>query len=229
MKNICRLLIALFFLSATFVLSAQESPFSFGVKAGFNISNTSFEVDEFHGYKKKEPKPGFNVGITAGYAFTKAFSVQSGVSYTTKGVKAKGFTQWIPTGQEYWEHRFNMGYLQLPLMAQYTLRITDDFNFFFQAGPYIAYGISGKTTSKYRFYDLNDKPNEKEKTDVFDDDGLKRFDWGLTAGLGTELNRIFIVFNYELGLVDISGNKSLLPNNPAFKHRNTSLSFGYRF
>lgn len=208
---------------------AQDSPFSFGVKVGFNISNTSFEVDEFYGYKKKEPKPGFNVGITTGYAFSKAFSLQSGLSYTTKGVKAKGFTQWIPVGEEYWEHRFTMNYLQIPLMPQYTLHTTDGFNFFFQAGPYIAYGVGGKVTSKYRFYNLNDKPDEKEDTDVFGNDKLKRFDWGLTGGLGAELNRIFVVFNYELGLADIAGKESILPNNPAFKHRNASLSFGYRF
>lgn len=229
MKNSYRPIVLITLLTVSIALSAQESPFSFGVKAGFNVSNTSLNEDDFTDIKTKEPHIGFVLGVTADYDFTKSFGIRSGLEYTVKGVKLKGFTNWIPSGKEYWDERYSLGYLQLPLLAVYRYNISDDLNVFINVGPYFAYGVGGKVTVRTRYYDLGDEPDEKKKVDSFGDDALKRFDWGLIGGIGAELNRISISFNYEFGLTDPADGRDIIYTDAEFNNRNASISIGYRF
>ncbi len=229
MKKSFKLIFAILLLLGHFQLPAQEKGFSFIVKAGFNVSNTNLDIDDYSGFKQREPHVGFNINLIGDYAFSKSFSIQSGLIYTTKGVKLKGFEAWLPSGEEYWDKKYNLCYLQLPLLAVYKYNVNDDFNVFINAGPYFAYGVGGKATTRTRYYNLGDKPDEKEKEDSFGDNGLKRFDWGLIAEIGTELNRISVTFNYEIGLTDPAHNRNILYSDAEFKNRNATVSFGYRF
>lgn len=228
MKNSYRPLFIIVLLFISITLPAQDSPFSFIIKAGFNVSNTSLNIKDINELNQKQPKIGFNVGLMADYAFCKSFALQSGLSYTTKGAQLKGTTHWVPTGETHWEETTNMGYLQLPVLAIYRIHISDDFNVFAHAGPYFAYGVNGKITTKNRYYNLN-LQDDKEKTDTFSDETYKRFDFGLLGGLGAELNRISISFDYELGLTGLIVEELKDFGIKDFKNRNASIAIGYRF
>lgn len=187
---------------------AQELPLTWSVKAGINLSNSSLDVES--GLDKKA-KVGFQVGVAADYVIADGFCLQSGLFFTTKGSKYEE-----KADNEKATVTFNQLYLQLPVMAAYKIPVAPGIRIAFNAGPYLAYGIGGKIKTK-----ITGESDEKE--DTFGDPGLKRFDFGLGAGVGAEFDRILVNLNYELGLVDISRGSS------EYKNRNASLTVGYRF
>ena len=85
------------------------------------------------------------------------------------------------------------------------------------AGPYIAYGIAGKTKA--------DVAGLSEKVDTFGDDGLdlKPFDAGLGLGVGAEFGKIILDLGWDMGLTNIGDSYADV------KTQNAYLSVGYRF
>lgn len=231
MKNIAKLFFVTFFLSIVFNISAQKSLFSFGFKAGVNVSNLAMDFNDiyYNTLGDKELKVGFNVGVTAEYFISESFAVQSGLSYTTKGASIKGKERWIPSGETHSKYTINLEYLQIPLLGIYKINIAPDSKVFFNAGPYIAYGIGGKITKKNKYVDL-DSPDDKEKMNSFGDRTFKKFDFGLIGGVGAEYERFVLTLDYELGLMDIArrDDKIFHMNSLEFRNRNVSLSFGYK-
>lgn len=201
-------------------VSAQDSPLTWGIKAGVNLSNAS--IKDHSGDMKA--RVGFQVGVTLDYAITNDFYFQSGLSFTTKG--AKNEYEFIPqdTGhKEKSTKKINQMYLQLPIMAAYKLEVAPDTKIVFNAGPYFAYGIGGKIKT-----DIVETDSEgnlgKNKFDTFSDNRLKRFDFGLGAGVGAEFGQIVVGLNYELGLANIADWQG-----GSYKNRNASLTLGYKF
>lgn len=101
-------------------------------------------------------------------------------------------------------------YLQIPVMMNYYIRLASPHYVSLSAGPYVAYGMWGKTEtygdtdkecSKRYYYDKN----------TFGDAGMHRFDAGLSVKIGYEYNRqISIGAHADLGLlkVDPRGGKN---------------------
>jgi len=191
-----------------FNISAQNLPLTWSVKAGINLSNSSIDVES--GLDKKA-KVGFQLGVGVDYVLVDAFCLQSGLYFTTKGSKIEEKIDGIKGTVT-----FNQLYLQLPIMGAYKMTVAPDVRLVFSFGPHLAYGIGGKTKIKVAGIG-------EEKDDTFGDEGLKRFDFGLGAGVGAEFDRILVGLNYELGLVDISRGSA------DYKNRNASLTVGYRF
>jgi len=212
----------------------DESRFSVGVKIGINLSNTSLEKKSIEDSDKKA-KAGLIAGISMEYAMTDNFYLQSGLMFTIKGMKLEGTSMWIPSGETRWKQTVNMQYLQIPLMAAYKFNISSNTKLFVQAGPYFAYGIGGSSKLKNKYYDLGDKEPDEEKFSTFGNEGLKRFDFGLTGGIGVEFGDIIVGLSYEHGLIDINqkDNKiNRLFDESKCMNRSGSLSLlslGYRF
>lgn len=215
-------------------LSAQRSPLSFGIKAGVNLSNSSADVEGlFQDYEKKA-KVGFHFGVVAEYALTDAFALQSGLTFTTKGMVIKHSEDWIPVGKEHNTQTTNMQYLQLPLLAVYKKGIARDTKVIFNVGPYVSYGIGGKVTTKTEYFNLGDTPNDKTEYDTFKKDMYKKVDLGVIGGVGGEFGKIFVNLNYELGLLNLApalyvSDRSGNTTEISFKNRNATLSVGYKF
>ena len=72
------------------------------------------------------------VGISADIPLNGWFSFQPGLSWVSKGAKID-------------DMQVNQNYFQIPLMAAFHMSATDNFDFVFTAGPYIACGVNGKT------------------------------------------------------------------------------------
>lgn len=187
---------------------AQESPLSFGVKAGVNLSNVDMKFYE----STFDAKIGFQVGVTLDYALTPDFYLQSGLLFTTKGAKENGTDGngvKVPA-------TINPMYLELPVMAAYKLVVSDGMKVVFNAGPYLAYGVAGKVTVKEDRIDVS--------TNIFQKDGFKRFDFGVGGGVGFEFGEITANLGYELGLANIADSKGANAKN-----RNAFLAVGYKF
>lgn len=200
--------------------SAQELPVRFGVEAGLNLSNSSWDA----GSLDKKARVGFQVGVTADYAITDEWYLQSGLSFTTKGAKVEGESNIGGDVITRGKLTVNQMYLQLPVYAAYKIEVMPGTRIVFNAGPYVAYGVGGKTKLSGSIPIINGGANIEDDINTFGGEGiLNRFDFGLGAGVGVEFGHIVANIRYELGLVNIG------QDNLDYKNRNAALTVGYKF
>jgi len=205
-KAILFSVIILFSLNAT----AQDIPLRFGVKAGANLSTFTGDLDDL------DAKFGFNIGVTVDYSITENIYLSSGLEFTNKGAKAE--YDFRPVDGDKYDVTMTANYLQLPIHIGYKLPISEGVIINFHGGPYLAYGIGGKTKFEYG--------NKTEKENTFGDDGFKRFDFGLGLGAGVEFGNINVGLGYDFGLVNIADDDD---DDISVKNGNAYLTVGYKF
>lgn len=116
-------------------------------------------------------------------------------------------------------------YLQLPVLARFNWKLGEDVRLHVAAGPYLAYGISGKR--KFKSMDLSEKgysSNSDSWNPFGENSSLKRFDWGLTFNAGVEVKRFALNVAYDMGL-----GKEYKYGNVDLKYHTVSFTVGYRF
>ena len=117
------------------------------------------------------------------------------------------------------EFKQNLNYLQLPVHFAYKYEVMPATRLVFHAGPYIAYGVGGKS-------EVTSGSVSITNDNVFGDENYqyKPFDAGLGLGVGAEFGQFLLGLGWDMGLVNISriddGN---------IKNKNAYLSIGYRF
>ncbi len=186
MKNFGKIF---FFLVA---VACSNSLFSqaFGVRAGLNLANTTFNSDsEGSDDFDTEMLIGLNLGVSASFEISSGLMFETGLGLSQKGYKVSegGFTG-----------TWRTNYLDIPLTVK---KMFAGDKIFVQAGPYLGFGISGK--AKYKF----DGETEDEPIDWGSDkdDDQKRLDFGLTFGAGAMVTeKIQVGLNYGLGLANLS-------------------------
>ncbi|MFV0536565.1 MAG: porin family protein [Dysgonomonas sp.] len=203
---------------------AQDKPATFGVKAGVNLSNFSGD-----GADGMDAKIGFNVGLTIDYALTQDLYLLTGLEFTLKGGKDEGSVSMIHpdygtisfSGKE----NDNPMYLQIPIYIGYKLVVTDATKIVFRAGPYIAYGIGGKSNIEGRFIVGGDAAVDiDDDYGFFGKDRAKRFDFGLGLGVGAEFGKIGATLGYDFGLANIAPS-----GGGKVRNMNAYLALGYKF
>ena len=107
------------------------------------------------------------IGLEVPFANTNVWSFQTGLNFISKGVKGNGVTD----AWDVVDVTINQLYLELPLMVGARIHTASNFDLLFKGGPYLAYGVGGKTKI---------------------DDGLKRFDAGLGLGVAFEFGKIVV-------------------------------------
>lgn len=174
-------------ISAIASVSAQKK-ITFGIKAAANVSNISG-----HGHQNSTmPRYGYSAGLTVDYAVTNNFYILSGLEYTLKGFDTKsteGFTG----------AKVEAGYVQLPIHAGYAIHVDNNTKVIFHAGPYAAYGVTGKTKVK----------GTNLKFDTFGKENLKEFDYGVGGGVDIDYKHFTIGVGYDHGLNNISRDKAV--------------------
>ena len=191
------------------LVSAQN--LTFNVKGGLNLSNFSGDIPD------TKVKPGFHIGIGTDFEFAPNISIQSGLFFSNKGAKIDGEIDLENYEILAAEVTVNANYLQLPIHLAYKIDVMPGTKVVLHAGPYIAYGIAGKTKA--------DVAGLSEKVDTFGDDGLdlKPFDAGLGIGVGAEFGKIILDLGWDMGLTNIGDSYADV------KTQNAYLSVGYRF
>ena len=216
-------------LVTTAVLSANAQVY---IQGGLNLAN----ISKTNNGQTEENSvlPTFNVGILGRLPITKMFSLESGLLFTGRGSKAETY---FNGGNDYIKSRFNPLYLELPLNAVVKIPLENECNIFFNAGPYVAMGIAGKSVSESKFGPLYS--SSSETIDFSDDDPftseiedasyskLKRFDAGLNFGAGFELKYLILKVNYGLGLTKINSTETDNQANDKNKYRTLSFSVGF--
>ncbi|MDD2475258.1 MAG: porin family protein [Dysgonamonadaceae bacterium] len=196
-----KLSLVIAFLGMISIVSAQTA--SLSIKAGLNMSN--YYGDDL---TDRNMKPGFHAGLGADLELTPNMFVQTGLFFSTKGAK------FSDTGEGDWiDANITANYLQIPVHFAYKIDVTPGTKVVLHAGPYLAYGVSGKM--KLGSLEVN----------TFDKDlGFKPFDAGLGLGVGAEFGVILVDLGWDMGLTNISRASS-----GNIKNQNAYLSLGYRF
>ncbi|QHT65288.1 PorT family protein [Rhodocytophaga rosea] len=179
-------------LTAAFSANAQDDrQFRFGVKGGVNVSN--LYIDEVNDEKSKV---GLHAGVWMKAPIGEFFAIQPELLWSSKGTKI-GTYQNIPFAQD-GQVRFNLNYVDLPVLASLTLGPIS-----IQAGPYVSYLFNANVKNLKQ--DLTtDSVLELDRSD------FNAVDYGLAGGLALDIKgfQIGLRYNYglrEIGKSDIAG------------------------
>ena len=157
------------------------------------------------------------VGIVAGCEMVVVPMMDFAALLTLKGAKIDGGSLA--------SIKFNPYYLEVPVRVGYKYAVNDDFSLFGSVGPYMAVGLFGKAKLKVDgdIADIAELGGNSMSEDIFGDDGLKRFDFGLGLKAGVEFSKKYqVAISYDFGLVEVIKEVGM-------KNRNLMISLGYMF
>jgi hypothetical protein len=184
-------------------LHAQD--IKFGVEGGINFMDILL-VNPPYNTLNPSPTTGYHIGALVD-VYLERFSLQSGLSYTTKGALNSTFK-----------------YFELPLSVLYHIPVKGVGSVFLGSGPYLGYGVSTPTPGIV----LNDFGNSLND--------VQNPDFGLNFLGGFCFNNgIFLNANYGLGLATLKNIGNYLngfdENSPSINGRNRTftISLGYFF
>jgi len=225
------LITALIIMLSPVAIFAQEG--TAWIKGGFNLANVSVTSDGRIDDAKSLPS--FHVGIMGDLPLGRFLALQPGLLFTGKGTKTQSGQ---PSDANYFKASSNPYYIEIPFNLVIKLPLASkSSSLFFGAGPYAAIGIAGK--NKIEGKSLGIAFNSSEHIQFSNDDPttfneqegagfgiMRRFDFGLNATAGLELNGLLLSANYGYGLTKINSVAS--NDNDKNKHRVLSLSVGFK-
>jgi hypothetical protein len=175
----------------------------FGIKAGINLAN--MYTDDV---RDENMKLGLNVGFLAKVPLTRGLSIQPELLYSSKGSKLT-YDNVLGEG----EYRFNLHYVELPVLA--VINLARNLNL--HVGPYVGF-LAGVNIT-----DINNDGTVDEIMEL-DVDNFNRFDIGLSGGLGLDIQNFTIGARYNYGLGEI-GKSGSIPGGLTNNSKNSVISF----
>lgn len=207
MKISLKSLIVLFML---FAFTAIQAQVKFGPKAGLNLSTMTLKSSGI----SLDPKMlvGFHAGIISEIGLAENLVLQPGVLFSSKGSKYE-----LTFLDETVDFSMAPGFIEIPVNVLYSFGTgSTKLNLF--AGPYLAYGIIGKSKSEGESEDISFGTSE--------DDDMKPFDFGVNIGAGVNINGLLISAQYGLGLANLANDSS---GDAEMKNNVIAISIGYLF
>ncbi len=198
--------------------TAQQGPAtrqlapSFGLKAGFNLSNIVLASPSDFDFKSRAS---FNAGVMANLPFSDLLSFHPELLYSQKGNKLSANTEYngLPitlTGSQ------RLHYLDLPLL----LRLQTN-GLFFEAGPQLGYLLGVKQQAEIAGPGLD--PQRASNTDT---NGFRRFDVGYVVGVGYQLPQgLEFGLRYNGGITNLNKYDDNKLRNSVFQAQ-VGYSFG---
>lgn len=192
-------------------VAAQEDlreRFTFGIKAGANLSNIwDTEAKDF----SADPKIGFAGGLYATIPLGRLLAIQPEVVFSQKGFSASGEALTIP-----YEMKRTSNYIDIPILLVFRpARFIS-----IMAGPQIGFQLSQK--DKISFGSISSEDQEQFKNDNWRKNML-----GLHAGLDFNIQRFIISPRVAVDFQDNKGDGT--STDPRYKNILFQLTLGYRF
>lgn len=182
MKKVCLLL------SALFVCMIASAQVTFNCKGGFGISTMAGSDAE-----GSKIKTGWKIGVGLEKPLSANWLLMPTLEFKQKGAQYKDVS-----GSNNYEDKVSLQYIQLPIMVAYRTRLNDNLNLTLKAGPYFAYGISGKD----KYADDYNGSHYEEEDDFFGSD-TNRFDCGIGIGVDFEYHRFVVGLEGEYGFINL--------------------------
>jgi len=222
-----KILFSLFILIVT--SQSVYSQLALGVNGGITSSNMSVPFDK--------QKSGIRIGLSTEYSFTDHFVLMSGLDFVVKG--SNNMQNDLSYSPEMKIFSVQLGYLQLPILLGYKLKMKNEFVITPAIGLYFSYGIWGnaeidefnfdaREENKYIEMDWNPYTsttlNDWGRTTL---SGMDRFDYGLSLGIQAEYSRYYCKLYYDFGLPYIWDGFG--DNIKDVRNRSITVGFGYKF
>lgn len=214
--------------SAIALFAGLNAQTTFGVKAGYALSNLNSNEDDFEfggiegGMKSKS---GFYIGGLVEHKFNNKFALQGEVEYANLGGKAE--VQIPGTGITLTE-KMNLNRIVIPVSARYYA--TPELAVY--GGPYVSF----KTNNKVKFevsgpnasmVDPSGFRNGERYVEKFLDDSLKSTDFGLFLGADYKVYKgLFVDARYSFGLTNMIKNPA---DGEKLKMNFFQIGVGYKF
>ena len=214
--------------SAIALFAGLNAQTTFGVKAGYALSNLNSNEDDFEfggiegGMKSKS---GFYIGGLVEHKFNNKFALQGEVEYANLGGKAE--VQIPGTGITLTE-KMNLNRIVIPVSARYYA--TPELAVY--GGPYVSF----KTNNKVKFevsgpnasmVDPSGFRNGERYVEKFLDDSLKSTDFGLFLGADYKVYKgLFVDARYSFGLTNMIKNPV---DGEKLKMNFFQIGVGYKF
>lgn len=211
--------------------STKVNPGGIYLRGGYNAANISVTKDG--GTNDAKTLSTFHIGATADIPLAPILSFQTGLLLNGKGSKSTYYADGSNHSDNYVKSTFNPLYLELPANLVLKFPVGTGARLYVGAGPYAAAGIGGKSKVESSFAGV--KTSSSENIQFNDDnpltggqeearyDRLKRFDFGINALAGVEINRFMVGVNYGLGLTKINSTQT---NNTTDNNKYRTLSVG---
>ncbi len=204
------------FAAAVLTMGYAQAQFTFGARAGFNLTSFGGSDKDFLGSSPKM-KPGFQIGVVGEYAFGDAFAIQPGILFATQGAKYKESVNYMGVDVDY-ETTMNLNYIQIPINLQYKVDLGST-KLLLQAGPYLGYGLGGKEKYKVSGGGESESGDYKIKFGSGDDEDVEyvdnAFDFGLGVGAGLQFGNLQAGVGYNFGFTSLFDEGTLKNNGLA--------------
>jgi len=182
--------------------------FSFGIKAGTNISNVyDSKGEEFNA----DSKMGLAAGVFLSVPLGRYFGIQPEILFSQKGYKGSGSI----LGSEY-DYKYTTSFIDIPLLLAFkpVSMIT------IVAGPQYSFLIKDK-------YNFNSAIVDVEQENEFENDNIRKNILSFLGGVDVNLNRIVLGTRVGWDLQDNKGDGT--SETPRYKNVWFQLTFGLRF
>lgn len=190
MKRFLTLSLVMFFLAS---LSATAQTAYSGIKGGLNLSSLASDDGDYD----DNMKIGFHAGFFSKMEISELVALQPELLYSLKGIKIDYDESAIADGSS----KFNLHYIDLPVKL--VLNFSDYIDL--QFGPYVSYLVAADIDNDADIFD----GIEVDGTDELDRDQFNKFDYGLTVGIGFDLDPLILGVNYNLGLNPVAKDDQL--------------------
>jgi len=198
-----------------FVITASAQ-ITWNVKGGIGVATCYGDVDDMSNHFVGK------IGVGIEKPFAKNWSLMPSLELAWKGAEYNE-----EFDLESYEETLNIFYIQVPIVAAYRINLNDSWNITLKAGPYLAYGLTGKMKGN-----VTGEHSESWNVDIFKDytdeygdvtKAAKRFDAGLDFGVDFEYHRFVFGAEYELGLLKFA------PDGVNVKNAAAYVTLGYKF
>jgi len=144
---------------------------------------------------------GFQFGILDEFPISttvKWLTLETGFIIQTKGSDITYIRYHVTHPSQIIDNLTNLYYLDIPFSVKIYSSVGKT-SLYFEVGPYVGIGLSGKV------YDTGYSPPQTTKISWGPSkiDDYKRFDGGISMGVGLKINLIQIGLSYDLGLANI--------------------------
>jgi hypothetical protein len=198
-------------LVAVLTVCYAHAQVSFGVRAG--LSYLQPEVGKYDGHKVSENyywMPGFQLGAVINCELGDVFAIQPGLLFAQQRMSDKYWRD----KDDHSEYKSSLNYLQVPINFQFKLDLNGA-EVFLQAGPYIGYGLGGKSKEEETYGGKSESEENKLKFEKRPDNynpnpgddrylNIKPLDYGIGLGLGVQSGCVQIGCSYNIGLANLT-------------------------
>ena len=199
MKRILILLLLLYFIIMSSF--AQMNDIKFGVKSGMTIGNINFSAELPSNIDEKF-KTGFVAGGMMVLPLNEKMSIQGELLYVMKG-------ETLEINDGLYKLPFNMHGFELPVLFKYLVAE----NIHLYGGLSMTY-ITAATL---------------EGSDLLENDRIKRFGYGISAGGQYIIEKLILDLRFDLGLSDYQDGDFIVPEDETMKLNTLYLTIGYLF